>query len=82
MNDDGPRKGFQTMAKKNKLMGFLFSTAFAASTALTCAGCEIASSGTLEDATAVQLETALISMIDSLMQMLIYNAMDIPATAY
>jgi hypothetical protein len=70
------------MAKKNKLMGFLLSAAIAVSTALTCAGCEVATSGTLEDATAVQLETSLISMLDSFLQLLIYNAMDIPATAY
>ncbi len=44
---------------------------------LYCLGCD---GGLLLDATAVQLETSLISLFDGLVTLLVYNAFNLPTT--
>ncbi len=69
-------KGSVTMVTIKHFKDLILSVAASCAAAMACAGCE--TSGILQDATAVQLETTLITLMDGLLRTLIYNAMDIP----
>jgi hypothetical protein len=77
-----PGKVHGQMVKMMSFKGLAISSLTACFTALVSAGCDGTSTGILQDAAAVQLETSLISMLDGLLKTLIYNAMDIPGTLY